>query len=129
MNVFLKAMLRFALCYAVGVLPAFADIPNHHIFYRSDKRAPLTKIEIVFLGAGSNQEQPSQTGLAQTVAELFEEVAKKQGYWKQLETLGTSLYLSTHFSYQKIVIDGLSEHCAKSIEMGIIYKVAGALCI
>lgn len=117
MNVFLKAMLRFALCYAVGVLPASADIPNHHIFYRSDKRAPLTKIEIVFLGAGSNQEQPSQTGLAQTVAKLFEEVAKKQGYWKQLETLGTSLYLSTHFSYQKIVIDGLSEHCAKSIEI------------
>lgn len=117
MNVFLKAMLRFALCYAVGVLPASAEIPNHHIFFRSDKRAPLTKIEIVFLGAGSNQEQPSQTGLAQTVAKLFEEVAKKQGYWKQLETLGTSLYLSTHFSYQKIVIDGLSEHCAKSIEI------------
>ena len=117
MNVFLKAMLGFALCYAVGVLPAFAEIPNHHIFYRSDKRAPLTKIEIFFLGAGSNQEQPSQTGLAQTVAKLFEEVAKKQGHWEQLETLGTSLYFFTRFSYQKIVIDGLSEHCAKSIEI------------
>ena len=117
MNMFLKGMLRFALCYAVGVLPASAEIPNHHIFYRSDKRAPLTKIEIVFLGAGSNQEQPSQTGLAQTVAKLFEEATKKQGHWEQLEILGTSLYFSTHFSYQKIVIHGLSEHCAESIEI------------
>ena len=48
MNMFLKVMLSFALCYVVGVLPAFAEIRNHHIFYRQDTRAPLTRIDIVF---------------------------------------------------------------------------------
>ena len=53
---FLKVMLSFALCHLwLASSPASAEIPNHHIFYRQDKRAPLTKIEIVFLGAGKNQ--------------------------------------------------------------------------
>ena len=68
-----------------------AEIPNHHIFYRNDKRAPLTKIEIVFLGAGRNQEQPSQNGLAVTVSKLIWEAAKKHGYIDQLAMLGAEL--------------------------------------
>ncbi len=117
MNVFLKVMFSFAMCYVVGVLPAFAEISNHHIFYRQDKRAPLTKIEIVFLGAGGNQEQPSQTGLAITVSKLIKEVAKKQGHMEQLEALGTHLYISTRTLYHTISIYGLSENCDKSIEI------------
>ena len=114
---FLKVMISFVLCYVVGVLPAVAEISNHHIFYRKDKRAPVTSIEIVFLGAGSKQEQPSQTGLAVAVSKLIQEVAKKHGYMDQLEALGTRLNTSTRTLYHTISIYGLSENCAESIEI------------
>ena len=127
---FLKVMLSFALCYVVGVLPTFAEIPNHHIFYRQDKRAPLTKIEIVFLGAGSGAEQPSQIGLAGTGAKLIWESAKKHGYIKhgymdQLEALGTRLNTSTRPLYYTISFYGLSEHCAEAIKIvrDLIYNL------
>ncbi len=122
---FLKVMLNFALCYAVGILPAFAEIPNHHIFYRNDNRAPLTSIEIVFLGAGSNQEPSSQIGLARTVSKLIWELAKKQGHLDQLEALGTRLNIPTSTLYQTISIYGLSEHCAESIKIvrDLIYNL------
>ena len=127
---FLKVMLSFALCYVVGVLPTFAEIPNHHIFYRQDKRAPLTKIEIVFLGAGSGAEQPSQIGLAGTGAKLIWESAKKHGYIKhgymdQLEALGTRLNTSTKPLYYTISFYGLSEHCAEAIKIvrDLIYNL------
>ena len=126
-----KVMLSFALCYMIGVLPAFAEIPNHHIFYRQDNRAPLTKIEIVFLGAGSNQEPLSQIGLVRTASKLIWESAKKHGYIKkhgymdQLEALGTRLNTSTRPLYYTISIYGLSEHCAESIEIvrDLIYNL------
>ena len=126
MHAFLKVMRNLALCYAVGVLPAFAEIPNHHIFYRNDKRAPITKIEIVFLGAGRNQEQPSQIGLARIVTELILETARKQGYMNQLTTLGTRLNIIISTQYQRIVISSLSENCDKSIEIvyDLIHNVA-----
>ena len=93
---FLKVIRNFALCYMFGVVFTFpvclfatestpqgaikaTDIPNHYIFYRKDKRAPLTKIEIVFLGAGSNQESPSQIGLARTVLKVDLGVCQKAG--------------------------------------------------
>ena len=126
-----KVMLSFALCYMIGVLPAFAEIPNHHIFYRQDNRAPLTKIEIVFLGAGSNQEPLSQIGLVRTASKLIWESAKKHGYIKkhgymdQLEAWGTRLNTSTRPLYYTISIYGLSEHCAESIEIvrDLIYNL------
>ncbi len=114
---FLKLMVSFAMCYAVGVLPTYAEIPNHHIFYRNDNRAPLTSIEIVFLGAGNNQEPPSQIGLARTVSKLIWELAKKQGHLDQLEALGTRLNIPTSTLYQTISIYGLSENCGKSIKI------------
>ena len=117
MNVFLKAMLIFTLCYVVGVLSASAEIPNHHIFYRSDKRAPLTKIEIVFLGAGRNQEPPSQIGLAETALWLIREYAKKHRYLDRLSALGTRLNAITSTQYQRIIISTLSENCGKSVEI------------
>lgn len=122
---FLKVMLNFALCYAVGILPAYAEISNHHIFYRNDNRAPLTSIEIVFLGAGNNQEPPSQIGLARTVSKLIWELAKKQGHLDQLEALGTRLNIPTSTLYQTISIYGLSEHCAESIKIvrDLIYNL------
>ena len=41
MNMFLKVMLNIVLCYVVGILPASAEISNHQIFYRQDKRGPI----------------------------------------------------------------------------------------
>ncbi|WP_420546658.1 insulinase family protein [Curvivirga sp.] len=114
---FLKVILSFALCHIFGVLPTFAEILNHQIFYRQDKRAPLTSIEIVFLGAGRNQEQPSQIGLANTVSTLIWEAAKKQGYMDQLSALGTNLDIITHPLYQAISISALSENCGESIKI------------
>ena len=122
---FLKVLLSFALCHLFGILPAYAEISNHHIFYRNDNRAPLTSIEIVFLGAGSNQEPPSQTGLAVTVSKLIQEAAKKRGHLDQLGALGTRLNTFTRTLYHTISIYGQSENCAESIEIvrNLIYNL------
>ena len=117
MFMFLKVIFSFALCYVVGVLPAFAEIPNHHIFYRNDNRAPLTKIDIVFLGAGRNQDQPSQIGLARTVSRLIWDVAKRHRYLDQLLALGTRFNITTSTLHQTISIYGLSENCGESIKI------------
>ena len=116
---FLKVTLSFALCYAVGVLSAFAEIPNHHIFYRNDTRAPLTKIDIVFLGAGRNQDQPSQIGLATTVWRMIWDAAKRRGYMDRLSASGAGFNTSTSTStyYQTISISALSRNCGESIKI------------
>lgn len=123
MKRFLTPIFSFVL---LGTLSAFAEIPNHHIFYRIDKRAPLTRIEIVFLGAGTGAELPSQIGLVQTVRKLIWETAKKQGYLDQLEALGTHITLTTSEAYQTISIYGLSENSGKAIEIvrDLIYNLA-----
>ena len=123
MTRFLIPIFSFVL---FGTLSAFAEIPNHHIFYRTDKRAPLTKIEIVFLGAGTGADAPSQIGLAQTVRKLIWKTAKKQGHIDQLEALGTHLTLTTSETYQAISIYGLSENSDKAIEIicDLIYNLA-----
>lgn len=125
MKRFLTPIFSFIL---FGTLPAFAEIPNHHIFYRIDKRAPLTKIEIVFLGAGTGVSPPSQIGLAETVEKLIWETAKKQGPLDQLEALGTHLTVTTSEAYQTISIYGLSENSEKAIEIvrDMIYNLAFA---
>ena len=134
MNMFLKVVRNFALCYMVGVVFTFpvclfatesapqgtikdTDIPNHHIFYRQDKRAPLTNIEIVFFGAGRTQESPSRNGLAETASKLIRESAKKHGYQDQWVSLGTKLDISIDTISLKISISSLSENCGKSIEI------------
>ncbi len=117
MNMFLKVILNFALCCVVSILPAFAEIPNHQIFYRQDKRAPLTKIEIIFLGAGSGAEQPYQAGLAMVVSQLIWKAVQKQGYMDQLEALGTRLNITTNTLYRTISIYGLSENSGRSIKI------------
>ena len=121
---FLKVILSFALCYGVGILPAGAEISNHQIFYRQDKRAPLTKIEIVFLGAGSNQEQPAQIELASTVSKLILESAKNQGHIDQLTVLGTDLSVFPNTTSLTVSASTLSENCAESIEIirDVIYN-------
>ncbi len=123
MKRFLILIFSFVL---LGTLSAFAEIPNHHIFYRIDKRAPLTRIEIVFLGAGTGAELPSQIGLAKTVEKLIWETAKKQGHLDQLEALGTHLNITTSTEYQTISIYGLSEKSGKAIEIvrDLIYNLA-----
>lgn len=123
MTKFLTPIFSFVL---LGPLSAFAEIPNHHIFYRTDKRAPLTRIEIVFLGAGSGVDPSSQIGRAQTVSKLIRETAKKQGHTDQLEALGTHLNVATYTEYQTISIYGLSENTGKAIEIvrDLIYNLA-----
>ncbi len=123
MKRFLILIFSFIL---LGPLSAFAEIPNHHIFYRTDKRAPLTRTEIVFLGAGTGADSPSQIGLAQTVRKLIWKTAKKQGHIDQLEALGTHLTLTTSETYQAISIYGLSENSGKAIEIvrDLIYNLA-----
>ena len=123
MTRFLIPIFSFVL---LGTLSAFAEIPNHHIFYRTDKRAPLTRIEIVFLGAGTGADAPSQIGLAKTVFDLIWKTAKKQGHIDQLEALGTHLTLTTSETYQAISIYGLSENSDKAIEIicDLIYNLA-----
>ena len=123
MTRFLTPMFSFVL---FGTLSAFAEIPNHHIFYRTDKRAPLTKIEIVFLGAGTGGGTPSQIGLAETIEKLIWQTAKKQGHIAQLEALGIRLNVTTSEAYQTISIYGLSENTGKAIEIvrDMIYNLA-----
>ncbi len=123
MTRFLTPIFSFVL---LGPISTFAEIPNHHIFYRIDKRAPLTKIEIVFLSAGTGADFPSQIGLAQTVRKLIWETAKKQGHIDQLEALGTHLTLTTSDTYQTISIHGLSENSGKAIKIirDLIYNLA-----
>ncbi len=113
----LKVILSFALCYVVGILSAYAEISNHQIFYRQDKRAPLTKIEIVFLGAGSNQESPAQNGLVEIASKLIWKDIKKRGYIDQLAVLGTELYVFANTTSLTVSISTLSENCAESIEI------------
>ena len=129
-----RVIFRFVLYYMIGVVFTFpiclfaaenapqaaiksTDIPNHHIFYRKDKRAPLTKIEIVFLGAGRNQEPPSQNGLAEIASRLILKSAKKQGYRDQWAALGTELGISIDTISLAISISALSEKCAESVEI------------
>ena len=131
---FLKVIRNLALCYMFGVVFTFpvclfaeksapqgtikdTAIPNHHIFFRKDKRAPLTNIEIVFFGAGRTQEPPSKNGLAETASKLIRESAKKQGYQDQLVSLGAELDISIDTISLKISISTLSENCSESIKI------------
>ena len=125
MNMFPKVILSFVLCYVVGILPAYAEISNHQIFYRQDERAPLTRIDIVFLGAGSNQEPPSQTGLALTVSKFIWEFAKKHGYIDQLAVLGTHLSVFPNTTSLTVSVTTLSENSAESIAIvrDVIYNL------
>ena len=107
-------LVLYSLC---SILPAFAEIPNHQIFYRQDKRAPLTRIDIVFLGAGSNQESPSQNGLAEIASKLIWKGIKKRGDIDQLAVLGTDLSVFANTTSLTVSIYTLSENCAESIEI------------
>ena len=126
MNRLQSIIYSFVLYYLCSILPAYAEISNHQIFYRQDKRAPLTRIDIIFLGAGSNQESPAQIGLARTVSKLIWEAAKKQGRIDQLAVLGTELYVFANTTSLTVSISTLSENCAESIEIvcDVIYNFA-----
>ena len=117
MNRLLSVIFGVLLYYLCSILPAFAEISNHQIFYRQDKRAPLTRIDIVFLGAGSNQESPSQNGLARIASKLIWKGIEKQGHIDQLAVLGTELYVFANTTSLTISISTLSENCAESIEI------------
>ena len=117
MNRLQSVIFGLVLYYLCSILPAYAEISNHQIFYRQDKRAPLTKIDIVFLGAGKKQEQPSQNGLAEIASKLIWKGIEKRGYIDQLAVLGTELYVFANTTSLTVSISTLSENCAESIEI------------
>ena len=117
MNRLQSVVFGLVLYYLCSIPPAYAEISNHQIFYRQDKRAPLTRIDIIFLGAGSNQEPPSQNGLAEIASKLIWKDIKKRGYIDQLAVLGTGLYVFANTTSLTISISTLSENCAESIEI------------
>ena len=116
MNRLQSVIFGFVLYYLCSILPAYAEISNHQIFYRQDKRAPLTKIDIVFLGAGKNQEPPSQNGLAEIASKLIWKGIEKRGDIDQLAVLGTELYVFANATSLTLSVSTLSENCAESIE-------------
>lgn len=117
MNRLQSVILSLVLYYLCSISPTFAEVTNHQIFYRQDKRAPLTRIDIVFLGAGSNQEPPSQNGLAEIASKLIWKGIEKRGYIDQLAVLGTDLSVFANTASLTISISTLSENCAESIEI------------
>ena len=117
MNRLQSVVFGLVLYYLCSISPAFAEVTNHQIFYRQDKRAPLTRIDIVFLGAGSNRELPSQNGLAAIASKLIWKGIKKRGYIDQLAVLGTELYVFANTTSLTVSISTLSENCAESIEI------------
>ena len=117
MNKLQSVIFGLVLYYLCSISSAYAEISNHQIFYRQDKRAPLTKIDIVFLGAGSNQEPPSQNGLAKIASKLIWKGIEKRGYIDQLAVLGTELYVFANTTSLTISASTLSENCAESIEI------------
>ena len=116
MNRLQSVILGLVLYYLCSISPTFAEVTNHQIFYRQDKRAPLTKIDIVFLGAGKNQEPPSQNGLAEIASKLIWKGIEKRGDIDQLAVLGTELYVFANTTSLTISVSTLSENCAESIE-------------
>ncbi len=125
MNRLQSVIFGLVLYYLCSILPAYAEISNHQIFYRQDKRAPLTKIDIVFLGAGKNQEPPSQNGLAEIASKLIWKGIKKRGDIDQLAVLGTDLSVFANTTSLTISVYTLSEHCAESIAIirDLIYNL------
>ena len=117
MNNHLKTSLKIVVLLVVFSPPVCAQVSNHSFFYQNDNRAPLTKLEIVFLGAGSIRDETSKTGLAATVARLMDVYSKKQGYTARLETLGTDLDFDTYYEYQVISIETLSTNLTASVRI------------
>ena len=101
--------------YVVCALPASAQIHDHRLFYWNDNRAPLTMLDIVFLGAGSIQDEASTTGLAVTANRLMKDFSKRHGYTARLETLGTKIEFSTYYENQVISISALSTNLTASV--------------
>lgn len=108
---------RSVVFLVVSALQADAGVPNHHLFYRSDNRAPITRLGIVFPGAGSNRDGHTRNGLAETVAELIVYLAKKHGHMARLEGLGGILDVDTYYEYQAISMTTLSRNLDASIEI------------
>lgn len=111
----INTTLRTAVLCVVCALPVSAQIHNHRLFYLNDKRAPLTTLDIVFLGAGSIQDGALTTGLAVTANRLMKDFSKRHGYTTQLETLGTNIEFNTYYENQVISITALSTNLTASV--------------
>ena len=117
MNNHLKISFKIVLLLVVISQPVRSQVPDHHLFYWNDNRAPLTTLDIVFPGAGSIRDDTSRAGLAVTAARLIEDYSKMHGYAARLEALGTELDFSTYYEYQVISISSLSENLTASVRI------------
>ena len=115
MNIHLKTLFEIVLLLVVFSPPVGAQVPNHHLYYQYDNRAPLTMLDIVFLGAGSIREDTSRAGLAVTSARLLNDYSKKHGYTAKLDALGTEFDVDPYFGYQVISISALSTNFSRSV--------------
>lgn len=117
MNKPVSTIFKVAVFCVLCALQASAQITNHRLFYQRDNRAPLTTLDIVFLGAGSKRDETSKTGLAAIAARLMEDYSKKHTYTARLEALGTDIDFHTYYEYQEIAISSLSTNFAASVRI------------
>ena len=117
MNRQLKNLFMVLLFCVVGALPVFAHIPNHRLFFRNDKRAPLTTLKFFFLGAGNNRDGHARTGLAEIVSKLIATYSDKHGYTAELDALGTDFNIHSSHRYHAISISALSRHFETSVRI------------
>ena len=109
--------ITFLFLIAIECHSARAQISNHRIYYRNDKRAPLTSLEIVFRGAGYQQESQEKIGLARTTARMLLKSGRSSGLVEELELLGADLWMNVDEVSFTISLSMLSGNFEKSIEI------------
>lgn len=109
--------ITFLFLIAIECHSARAQISNHRIYYRNDKRAPLTSLKIVFRGAGYQQGSQEKVGLARTTARMLLKSGRSSGLVEELELLGTDLWMDVGEVSFTISLSMLSGNFEKSIEI------------
>ena len=120
-----RSIIVFLTVFILG--PIFqhdisADIPNHKIYYQQDGRVPLTRLKLVFLGAGTQQELENLEGLANLTAKMIMESARKpnQAHLRNLELLGTNLDIQVTERDFIISIKTFSENLERALAVAKI---------
>ena len=112
-----KRLVSLWALILVWCLDLYAEVPNHKIYYYLDSRAPLTHIEIVYLGGGYRQEAREHIGISRITARMFLNVAKDIGIVEQLENLGADLDVKVDEEAFTISLSVLSENLRKTLEI------------
>lgn len=75
-----------------------AQLKNHTIYYQQDRRVPVTKITLTFVGAGDQKEREEQAGLAAITARMLfhgTSTYSREALQKKFELLGASVSAET----------------------------------